>query len=95
VELDQSFSPDARAEASERIDELLADAEALAPLDFYLKLASIVALADNSHSNITTSPIYEFGLLPIRSVWCSDGLYIVRARTEHERLLGVHHGGTD
>lgn len=95
MELDQSFSPDARAEASERIDELLADAEALAPLDFYLKLASIVALADNSHSNITTSPIYEFGVLPIRTVWFSDGLHIVRARTEHERLLGVHHGGTD
>jgi hypothetical protein len=50
----------------------------------------IVSLAENGHSNVSTGSIFGFyGLLPIRTYWFTDGLYIVRARSDHAGLLGT------
>jgi hypothetical protein len=57
--------------------------------EFYLAIASVTATADNGHSNLSLSPIYnEFGVVPLRAYWFEDGLYITRAEKSHGHLSG-------
>ena len=93
VEREQSLTAANRREANRRIEEWLRREEPFSSAGFFLAVASITALADNGHSNTSMGPAYNFGLLPIRSFWFSDGLYIVRARNEHKRLLGARING--
>ncbi len=89
VELEQSFDADARTEAQRRIARWLESDDRPDEVEFYLRIASVTALADNGHSNVSLAPVYGFGLLPIRTYWFSDGLYVVRSRAEYSDLLGA------
>ena len=87
--MEQSFSTDGKRAALNRIQALLEGPEPRSDAEFYLQVASITALADNGHSNISVNPAYRFGLVPIRTFWFSDGMHIVRARSEYAKLLGA------
>jgi len=90
IELEQSFSEAARAEALASVAGHLERGTELTDAAFYLEVRRIVALADNGHSNVDDTPIFErFGLVPLRTYWFSDGLHVVRARAEHGALLGA------
>lgn len=88
--LEQSFSAEARAEAELLLAEYERDAGEYTDARFYMAVRRLVGLAENGHSNVSSGPIYrQFGLLPLRTYWFSDGLYVVRARSDHEALLGA------
>ncbi len=88
--LDQSFSVEARSAAETLLAEYERDAGEYTDAEFYMAVRRLVGLAENGHSNVSTGPIYRrFGLLPLRTYWFSDGLYVVRARRDHEALLGA------
>jgi len=88
--LEQSFSAEARAEAELLFGEYEHAASEYTDAEFYMAVRRLVGLAENGHSNVSTGPIYgQFGLLPLRTYWFSDGLYVVRARRDHEALLGA------
>jgi hypothetical protein len=84
-----SFEGDMGAAANARIQALLAGPGPGTEAERYLEVASVVALADNGHSNVWAAPVYDMGILPLRTYWFSDGLYVVRARTEHAELVGA------
>jgi len=88
--LEQSFSAEARAEAEELFTQYQRDAAQYTDPEFYMAVRRLVGLAENGHSNVSSGPIYrQFGLLPLRTYWFSDGLYVVRARRQYEALLGT------
>ena len=88
--MERSFSPAVHSEAQRIIAGYRKDAPAFTDAEFYMELRRIVGLADNGHTNVSDSPIHsQFGLLPLRLYWFSDGLYIVRARNHHRTLLGA------
>lgn len=90
IELEQSWPAGAQAEARTKLEALEPVAESLADVDFYVRVASIVALAQNGHTSLARAPIYErFGLLAIRAYWFDDGLFVVRAAADQQRLLGA------
>lgn len=90
VDLERSFT-DARREAARKaVEGHLEQATEFTEAGFYMEVRRIVGLADNGHSNVYDDPIHErFGLLPLRTYWFSDGLYVVRAREPHRILLGA------
>jgi hypothetical protein len=90
IELEQSFTEEGRAAARAAVAGHIARAAELTDAAFYLEVRRIVALADNGHSNVDDTPIFgRFGLVPLRTYWFSDGLYVVRAREAHGALLGA------
>ena len=85
---DQSFTPEARGEANSRLAQLKA---MRAPLDHeHLRIAlmQIMALADNGHSKLGYDPGAAPRELPVRVGRFADGLYVMRATTEAQDLLG-------
>lgn len=89
VDQDVSFSSAGRTAAKARIDEIEATGPAVQNPAFFLQVASVVGLADNGHSNMGWGTVGTFGVLPFRTYWFSDGLYVVRARADHADLLGA------
>ncbi|MEM1178646.1 MAG: hypothetical protein AAGM22_09905 [Acidobacteriota bacterium] len=90
LDIEQSWPAGAKAAAGRALDSLSAEADGLTPIDFYVRLAALMALADNGHTALSVLPIYDdFGLLPIRTYWFEDGLHIIRATGEHGDLLGA------
>ena len=88
--VDRSFSDAAAQAFSRQVAELRARAGTLSRAQFLLGVAQAVALADNAHTNV--APIMWRALLdsvPVRFAWFADGLYIVRATSEHADLLGM------
>lgn len=96
MKLEQSFSVKARAEADSLLAEYRQRASTFTDADFYMAVRRLVGLAENGHSNVSGGPVYgQFGLLPLRTYWFSDGLYVVRARREHAALIGARITGID
>lgn len=90
IETEQSWPDGARRQAEERLAVLESEAADLDEASFYVRSAAIVALADNGHTAISKSAVRSsFGLLPIRTYWFEDGLFVVRATREHQDLLGT------
>lgn len=89
VDYDPSFSPEARAEFLRRLDTLIAEAASFDRAKLAVEVARLTALADNAHTN---AHIYfgtgSFRSLPIRLGTFADGLFIVKARHDHAKLLG-------
>lgn len=89
LELDRSYSDQARATATAFLNELKTQAGTLSEPEFELKFARLSAFADNGHTNVATLMRAEkYARLPIRTYWFSDGFYIVRAYKGYETLLG-------
>ena len=65
----------------------LSDAEIL------MRMAAVVALSGNPHTRLyLLRNRTELRRLPVRLWWFNDGLYVVRARTDHRDLLGCRPG---
>ena len=89
IDRERGFPPGNRDAAQALLDSLTMT-PASSEVVHYLNVARVVAHADNAHSTLTTFPVWvEFGQLPIRPYWFSDGWTIVRARNEHRDLLGT------
>ena len=88
--LEASWPPGALDQARALIAPLRDVPSPLDEVDFYLRIAEAVALADNAHSNISRGAIYSrWGILPLRVFWFTDGLFVVRASPTHADLVGA------
>ena len=89
IAMDQAFSPSARAEANTRLAALAASATILDRGQLRVALLKVVALADNGHTSLYSKKPVRAVILPIRFAPFSDGLYVMRARSENADLLGA------
>jgi hypothetical protein len=86
---DRSFSPGERALFLEALADLRADLPKLTDAQVTMRMASAIAIAKNPHTRLyLLRNRTELRRMPIRLWWFSDGLYVVRAREEHRKLLG-------
>jgi hypothetical protein len=86
---DKSYSPEARAEAEQRLAKLEGGVGAISNAAFDLELARIVALADNAHTSyFARSRSRRYNRAPIRLVPFGQDFYVLRARSEQADLLG-------
>jgi len=85
---DNSFSASQREEFNRHVDATAAKADDLAPQAFALEVMRAAAIARNGHTNANVSEFLGDDL-PVRLWSFSDGLYVVKAHPEHERLLGA------
>ena len=76
--------------------ELRARAATLDDAQFLLGVAAAVALSGNAHTSVDAE-VWRATLAssPVRFAWFPEGLYVVRAMTGHEDLLGVRVGAID
>jgi hypothetical protein len=87
--MDRAFSPAARAEANRQIAELRAEQSPLDRERFHVALLHITALADNGHTNLYYGKGGTQNFIPLRVALFADGLYVLRAKSEHADLLGA------
>jgi hypothetical protein len=87
---DNSYSPERRAQANDRLAKLESQVAVVTAAQFELELARIVALADNGHTN---SPAVfrsrRYARIPVRFVPFGDQFYVLRTDTAHADLLGA------
>src|SRR5262245_29129589 len=96
IDLQPSFTDERRHEAHAAVAAHLAQGKQFTDPELYMEVRRIVALADNGHSNADVTPIHQrFGLLPLRTFWFSDGLYVVRAREPQRKILGARIVGVE
>jgi hypothetical protein len=89
-EFDRAYSPGARAEALRQLARLRADAGNLDHEQFVLRVAEIVALADNAHTAVDENAFRKnTPRLPLRTYLFADGLFVLRARPADADLLGA------
>ena len=87
--VDRSFSPGERALFLEALSELRSDLPKLSDAQVTMRMASAIAIAKNPHTRLyLLRNRTELRRMPIRLWWFSDGLYVVRTREEHRKLLG-------
>ncbi|MEM8995436.1 MAG: hypothetical protein AAGF23_11675 [Acidobacteriota bacterium] len=90
IDVEKSWPTGAKQEARARLEKLRQDAGTSTFAEYYLGLAELIALADNAHTGLSLAAVRkEFGLLPIRTFFFHDGLFIVRATTGHRELVGA------
>lgn len=91
-EKDKSYSATARAEADALLRSLEQEADALSDAAYELKLAEIVAKADNGHT-LFFSGLWrlKFNRIPIKIVIFENRLYIAGADELHSNLVEVTH----
>jgi hypothetical protein len=87
---EQSFTPAARAEATERLQRLEVSADTLSDLYMELELARIVALADNGHTMAFAGPrAARWNRVPLRLAPFGQAFHVVRSQEAHADLLGA------
>lgn len=90
LEIDRTFSPEARAAFSAGIAALQPRAGDLSPAELEMEAARLIALADNGHTNVRgVSQGLTMNALPIRIHRFAEGYFIIRARPELADLLGA------
>lgn len=86
-----AVQPQAQFEAAAA--RLETDNPGLSTLEFYTRLAVLVASAGDSHTILGVSANaganLGFGMLPIRLRWFMDGVFVTAAPAGRERLLGA------
>ncbi len=76
--------------------ELRARATTLDDAQFLLGVAAAVALSGNAHTSVDAEAWRAtLASSPVRFAWFPEGLYVVRAMTGHEDLLGARVGAID
>ncbi len=89
VKYDRSFDETARNEFEQLMTSGRQEAETMSLAELYLLAAEAAALADNGHTNVSLMPVRrDFNDVGVRYYYFQDGLYVVRAVTEHEQLIG-------
>jgi hypothetical protein len=90
LQVDQSYSPEARLQAIRLLHEYQTKAGSLSPAQFDLAVSRMVALADNGHSAVYKGSLSRRNnRLPCRFYHFSDGYYIIRAEPACRSLLGA------
>lgn len=88
--VDRSFTPRARARFAAEVDALRGHAASMDDAAFFLGVAHAVALSGNAHTNVDLVSWREkLAALPLRFAWFPEGLYVIRARSGEETLLGA------
>lgn len=88
IEMDRSYSTEARAQAKRRIAEL-ADVKTLIPRpNFRVALMEIAALADNGHTRVGNDTGADPMELPVRVAAFTDAIYVLHATKAYADLLG-------
>ena len=88
-DVDHSYAPAARAEATRRLRTLEQQLDRVTDAEFVVRLAQIVALADNGHTSMLfrgNAP--ELRRVAIRLVPFGDQFYVVRAATRYADVVG-------
>ncbi|WP_156767681.1 hypothetical protein [Candidatus Viadribacter manganicus] len=89
-DFDRSYSHAARAEARRLIERLRADAGSINHEQFVLRVAEIVALADNGHTALHANAFLKnTPRLPVRTYLFADGLHVLYADEQNADLLGA------
>lgn len=87
---DRAFTPAGRAEAKRLAHKLTADATSLSHEQFVLRVAEIAALADNGHTSVGEATFMKnTPRVAVRTYLFADGLYVLRAKPQHQDLLGA------
>lgn len=86
---ERAYTPQARRRARRMAARLAIDAGDLTPDQFTLRVAEIVALADNAHSHVGTAFQKNTRRIPVRTYWFPDGLIVMRAAPAYSDLLGA------
>jgi hypothetical protein len=87
--VDRSFSPAERLAFIEALASIREELPRLDDAHITMRMASAIALAHNAHSRLyLLRNRTELRRLPVRVWWFSDGVRIIRATHEYERLLG-------
>lgn len=90
LDMNRSYSPQARERAEALRQEALEQAGSLSPAAFDLAVSRMVALADNGHSRVHPGPLSRsLARLPCRFYRFSDGFHVLRARPACAELLGA------
>lgn len=90
LELNRSYTPQARERAEALRNEYLAKAGSFSPAAFDLAVARMVALADNGHSRVHPGGLARrHARLPCRLYHFADGYRVLRARPGCAELLGA------
>ncbi len=88
--IERSFKPQTSLAFGQSLDELSAKASELDRPALAMAAAKAVALAQNGHTNVLgLAGGQGFSSVPLRLGWFADGLFVVRATTEHRDLLGA------
>jgi hypothetical protein len=88
--IERSFTPQTSLAFGEALDELAAQAAELDRPALAMAAAKAVAIAQNGHTNVLgLAGGQGFNVVPLRLGWFADGLFIVRATSEHGELLGA------
>jgi len=90
ITVDRSFDTEKKRTAfTKEIDRL----KTLLPLsksEFEMAIAKLMAIADNTHTNIhPSSRARRLNAIPLRFYWFEDGLYTVLVQSDYKDLLGV------
>ena len=89
-ERDNSYTPDARAEAAARLGRLESNVERMSLAQFALALAQVVALADNGHTNaVANIRARQFNRIPARLAVFEQDFRVIRATEANADLLGA------
>lgn len=89
MELDCSFSPEAREEAEVRVDRLAQMASVLPQQKLHVALMQIMALADNGHTKLRPAVAGKKTLMePLRVSRFAEGFFVMRAKAEYRDMLG-------
>ena len=59
IELEQSWPPGSKAQALASVKALAKQAPGLSEVDFYVRVAGLMALADNGHTGLAGAPVYR------------------------------------
>lgn len=89
LRLDRSFGPEERSLFLEQIRDVRERVAELGDSEIIMRMAAAVALSGNAHTRLyLLRNRTELRRLPVRVWWFSDGLYVVRAMSQHRDLLG-------
>lgn len=89
LDYDRSYSEAARVEFISGIERELKDDQALSLAAHYLRTRALVALADNGHTGVETTPTFrQFNRSGVDAYPFSDGVFIIRAHQSRAELVG-------
>ncbi len=88
--VDRSFSAKGREQFERQVARLRERAASLDDAAFFLGVAQAVALSGNAHTNVDLVSWREkLPAVPVRLAWFPEGLFVIRAASGEEALLGA------
>jgi hypothetical protein len=88
--VDQSFTPEQRAEAEAQLSQIEAQLTDMSHAQFQLALARVMNISNNGHTVLLASGwANQFNSLPVSLLITSDGMHIAGAAENHTGLVGA------